>query len=157
MKKLFTLITFVIFCNVFIYAQPLWNWQNPSPQGNYLYSVDLPTNNIGFAVGDYGTIIKTIDAGTTWTVQVSGTSENLRSVNFVNSITGYAVGESGIILKTIKIKKNIYYKDILDELENIGNIVTNKLKEYDNNNKLLNNSIEIDESLEKFIYFLSNV
>jgi hypothetical protein len=51
-------------------------------------------------VGDYGTILKTINGGTNWTAQTSGTIINLWSVYFTSFDTGYAVGEAGTILKT---------------------------------------------------------
>jgi photosystem II stability/assembly factor-like uncharacterized protein len=39
-------------------------------------------------------------ANIVWTQQVSGTSQNLRGLNFVNDLTGWACGYSGVILKT---------------------------------------------------------
>ena len=36
-----------------------WFWQNPYPQGNRLHSVKFIDANIGWAVGDCGTIIRT--------------------------------------------------------------------------------------------------
>lgn len=43
-------------------------------------------------VGYGGTILKTTDGGQTWITQVSGTSNELRSVFFTDVNTGYAVG-----------------------------------------------------------------
>ena len=48
-----------------------------------------------------GTILKTIDGGTTWTTLSSGTTNDLNSVYFTDANTGYAVGDTGTILKTI--------------------------------------------------------
>jgi photosystem II stability/assembly factor-like uncharacterized protein len=56
--------------------------------------------NIGYAVGDEGVIIKTIDYGNTWTTQVSGTSIDLLSVCLTSSTTAYVSGVNGTILKT---------------------------------------------------------
>ena len=47
-------------------------------------------------VGDTGTIITSSD-GSSWTSRTSGTTHNLRGINYVNS-TFMAVGESGTIL-----------------------------------------------------------
>ena len=62
-------------------------------------------NNSGYAVGDSGIILKTMNAGTTWNTLSSGTTDNLTSIFFTDSNTGYAVGGdlygAGIILKTI--------------------------------------------------------
>lgn len=64
-----------------------------------LFHTDFINDNVGFAVGEYGTILKTIDGGVNWTVK-NPTTKHLRGVDFVDLNTGYVVGESGIILKT---------------------------------------------------------
>jgi photosystem II stability/assembly factor-like uncharacterized protein len=55
---------------------------------------------VGWAVGDGGTILNTSDGGTNWAAQTSGTIKRLRSVHFTNAQVGWAVGEDGTILKT---------------------------------------------------------
>jgi photosystem II stability/assembly factor-like uncharacterized protein len=64
---------------------------------NTIYFTDA---NTGYAVGDSGIIIKTINGGVSWTVQPSGTASHLMSVYFTDANTGYVVGDNGIILKT---------------------------------------------------------
>ena len=46
----------------------------------------------GWAVGVAGTIVHTADAGASWTLQASGTTEALNSVDFVDPWNGWAVG-----------------------------------------------------------------
>jgi hypothetical protein len=58
------------------------------------------TGNLGWAVGEYGSIVRTSNAGTSWEALVSGIEVPLRSVKFVNNNTGWAVGSEGNILKT---------------------------------------------------------
>jgi photosystem II stability/assembly factor-like uncharacterized protein len=75
-----------------------------------LNSVYFTNSSTGYAVGTDWTfgsdvILKTTNAGSSWTVQKSGGSSILYSVHFPDSSTGYAVGEDwvyggGIILKT---------------------------------------------------------
>jgi len=48
-----------------------WVWQNPLPQGNALYTPSFTDGNTGTAVGDNGTIIRTIDGGNNWIIQSS--------------------------------------------------------------------------------------
>ena len=62
-----------------------------------VYFVDAST---GFAVGNSGTIIKSIDGGETWTARVSGTNEDLESVSFIDASTGFTVG-TNVMLKTV--------------------------------------------------------
>ena len=77
-----------------------WNWMNPLPQGNDLKDIRFLDPSTGYAVGDGGTILKTLDGGFTWNRLVSGTIYDLTSVFFVNSNVGYVTGVS-FVLKTI--------------------------------------------------------
>ncbi|MCS7166084.1 MAG: YCF48-related protein [Gemmatales bacterium] len=47
----------------------------------------------GWAVGDDGLILHTIDGGQTWERQPSGTRAHLRAVQFLSPFVGYVVGE----------------------------------------------------------------
>ena len=67
---------------------------------NGIEFVYFPHTDTGYVVGDTGTILKTIDGGTTWIAQTSGTDNSLYAVSFADVSTGYAVGASGTILKT---------------------------------------------------------
>ncbi|HMQ69788.1 MAG TPA: YCF48-related protein [Ignavibacteria bacterium] len=77
-----------------------WYWKQPLPTGNKLNSVYFINNNTGFASGEYGTIIKTIDGGNKWSICQSVKSSDLNSIFFLNERDGYAAGNSGTILKT---------------------------------------------------------
>src|SRR5437773_10032700 len=77
-----------------------WHWQNPLPQGNNLRGASFVDANTGTVVGEYGTIVRTTDGGNSWTIQVSGTTQNLWAVSFKDSNEGTAVGEGGTILGT---------------------------------------------------------
>jgi len=67
-----------------------------------------PINNMvftspttGYAVGDFGYIIKSTNSGLSWNEQTSGTTSYLRDVDFFDDgINGVAVGEAGLILTT---------------------------------------------------------
>lgn len=54
---------------------------------------------IGWAVGECGSILKTIDGGDNWEKQESGTANHLVNIFFIDSSIGWVVG-GGIILKT---------------------------------------------------------
>ena len=65
MKKnvlLFTLL--FVFITFTSYSQ--WHWQNPYPQGHTLDDITFCNENIGWAVGEFGTILKTINGGENW-------------------------------------------------------------------------------------------
>ncbi|HEX9970654.1 MAG TPA: YCF48-related protein, partial [bacterium] len=65
-----------------------------------LKSVDFVDVSTGWAVGGGGTILKTIDEGSTWITQNSGVPGVLESVHFVDTKIGWTVG-GNVILKTI--------------------------------------------------------
>lgn len=67
MKAVLTVIISFIVLTKICSAQ--WFWQNPLPQGNTLHGVNFVSSTEGWAVGDYGTILKTTNGGTTWTSQ----------------------------------------------------------------------------------------
>ena len=71
MKTLLQILFFSLFVTQMCFAQ--WLLQNQST--NYpLSNVKFISTTVGWAVGDYGTIIKTTDGGTNWTPQTSGTT-----------------------------------------------------------------------------------
>ena len=90
MKILFTIALSVLIMGV--NAQN-FNWTaQESGTTDWLNDVQFFDNMNGWAVGDNGTIVATIDGGDTWTVQTSGTTEKLRSVYFLTRARGWAVG-----------------------------------------------------------------
>ena len=97
MKKIIILLILVYSS---IFAQSGWFWQNPLPQGNTLNSVFFYDTNSGWAVGNYGVILHTINGGSTWIAQNTVTHDLLYDVCFIDANTGWAVGDNGMILHT---------------------------------------------------------
>ena len=60
----------------------------------------LLDSGVGVVVGDAGTILKTTDAGMTWSPLTSGTTNALYDVYLFDATQGVAVGEQGLILRT---------------------------------------------------------
>jgi len=57
--------------------------------------------NIGWCVGETGTILKTIDGGINWISIETPINTTFNKVAFYNLYLGYAIGINGVILKTI--------------------------------------------------------
>lgn len=95
------LLLFSFFCIsiISLKAEDIISWQNPLLHGNTLYSTSFVDATTGWAVGAFGTIMKTTDGGKTWENQISGTTASLLSVSFVDKNNGWA-GGSNTILKT---------------------------------------------------------
>ena len=67
---------------------------------NRLLGAHFISNNIGWAVGDSGTAVTTINGGDTWSTKNVGTSVDLRDIRFAGTERGWAVGNSGVIRTT---------------------------------------------------------
>ena len=61
-----------------------WFWGDPRPQGQTLHGVAFagPT---GYATGDFGTLLKSVDAGHTWRGLATGLTESLRSIDLLSA------------------------------------------------------------------------
>ncbi len=83
-------------------GQTSWQWVNPLPQGNLLNGITSINQDTIFAVGDYGTIIRSSNGGTTWLVTptAGGMVEALFDVEFTAPTVGWAVGITGQAVRT---------------------------------------------------------
>ena len=68
--------------------------------GNMLHSTTFLTQNVGFAVGMFGTIIKVTGGGLDWTYKNYPTPYRLKGVYFTDYNNGVVVGDRGLIIKT---------------------------------------------------------
>lgn len=80
-------------------------WVFQEIKGDFYGDLCFPNNEIIYACGVQGSIVKSEDGGTTWTKQlrvngVFGKRIHLESIDFVDTKTGLAVGHDGLILIT---------------------------------------------------------
>jgi photosystem II stability/assembly factor-like uncharacterized protein len=73
-----------------------WNWGNPQPQGHTLRAVEFAGGR-GYAVGDFGTLLRTDDGGATWKGIPTGTTIDLAHLRVVDANT--VVIGSGCLLR----------------------------------------------------------
>lgn len=66
-----------------------------------LNDVCFSSVNIGYAVGEDGTILKTTNGSSLWTLQQSNTNLDIHSVFFLQDDLGFTAGNSGTAQKTI--------------------------------------------------------
>lgn len=76
-----------------------WATQNSGTTAD-LYSVWFKQGSEGWAVGDSGTILHTMDAGNIWTKVPSPVQSNFKEIRFFNDTLGFIVGTGGIIRTT---------------------------------------------------------
>jgi photosystem II stability/assembly factor-like uncharacterized protein len=72
-------------------SQSGWAWGNPLPQGNVLRAVDFAGGR-GYAVGDFGTVLRTDDGGTNWSGIRTGTIDDLSKLRVIDATTFVAGG-----------------------------------------------------------------
>lgn len=65
----------------------------------FMYGIDMFSSTNGFAVGEQGAIMSTVD-GVAWSPQTSTTTNILRGVSFISATAGWVTGENGTILGT---------------------------------------------------------
>lgn len=73
----------------------------PISKVSTLNSIYMHNENIGWSVGENGTILKTVDGGSNWISMDTPVNTNFTKVKFYDLNTGFAVADGGVILKTI--------------------------------------------------------
>ena len=66
--------------------------------GYDLFSVNFIKKRVGWAVGQYGIVLRTNNGGFKWEALSSGTNTNLNSIISLSEQELYAVGDRGLIL-----------------------------------------------------------
>ncbi len=87
-------------------------WQVTKNAGSIiepLYATQFTTSTIGWAIGEGGKILKTTDAGTTWSNHPSPTTNDLFGIHFISPSIGFIVGAQGTIYKTTNGGTNWIY------------------------------------------------
>lgn len=72
-----------------------WRWENPRPQGQFLYGIWGSAADDVYAVGDAGVIVR-FD-GTSWNVIPSGTGTDLENIWGKSPLSIFVVGDGGLI------------------------------------------------------------
>ena len=77
------------------------NWTATSyVQPSSYQDIFFTNENTGYIAGAVGSILRSTDAGNTFTPLVTGTTENLTRLTFLDENTGYASGTNGTVIRT---------------------------------------------------------
>ena len=87
MKKVYYILFLFLFPLTFLYPQ--WQWQNPLPQGNSINAVQYVTDDLFWACGFGGTLIKSTDGGNNWEVILLPEKLTVYDVFFINEQKGW--------------------------------------------------------------------
>ena len=80
-------------------SQSGWTWGSPTPQGNNLNALEFAGGK-GYAVGDFGTIVKTSDGGNTWEGLKSGLTTDLSKLRVIDGDTFVTGGGCTLLRST---------------------------------------------------------
>ncbi|TAL66893.1 MAG: T9SS type A sorting domain-containing protein [Bacteroidetes bacterium] len=94
MKHLITLLSLII-SSGFLYSE--WTWVNPLFQGDKLKEVRIKENNVTYAVGHAGVIMKSTDEGLTWQMMYIPINRRFNSIDISGQGDIVAVGDSGYV------------------------------------------------------------
>jgi photosystem II stability/assembly factor-like uncharacterized protein len=100
LKFIAAFFLFLFFYNI-SYSQTVWSTRFLSNQGiSDLRRIQFVNSLTGFSCGSAGVLIKTTNAGDTWTKINLGTNEFLTTLFFINENTGWIGGVNAFIRKT---------------------------------------------------------
>jgi photosystem II stability/assembly factor-like uncharacterized protein len=95
----FTFLVILFLIHNFLHGQPSSNWQmqNPTLPECNLKKVFFLNDSLGWIAGDNGTILKTTNGGSLWTIKDFITNQNLNGIHFSDSFHGCVVGKNKTI------------------------------------------------------------
>ena len=100
MKNTLLLILSIVLSSI-AFGQSTW-YEIPTGTTKKLNSIDFPSNNVGYIVGEDSTLLKTVNGGQTWVqlglngISILGLDDNFTDVDFIDENTGFLVsGYSG--------------------------------------------------------------
>jgi len=82
------------------------SWDVSNVTGDFFRGVDFPSNNIGYVVGEYGSVYKTTDVGTQWKQVRTGNSlfaspnKRFMDIAFWTDEVGFIVGTNNMVWRT---------------------------------------------------------
>ncbi len=130
MKKIYLIITVIIYSTIFIsntFGQSNWIWQSPLPTGNNLSKIKFVNEYTGYTVGANFTIAKTTDAGMNWFLINTNFDSvptgvilnyDISSIFFINSETGF-VGGNNLFKTTDGGNRWVYIEEPLNGINSI--------------------------------------
>lgn len=127
MKKLYLIFAMLYFSYSFGLAQWRIAFSSTYPSGTTFQSIYFVNENVGWAVGSDGIILKTTNGGNSWTQQVSNTTSTLYFIQALDENNLFACGGNRNFLKSTD-GGNTWSVSIIDVIpEPTGTIKKNKI------------------------------
>lgn len=92
----------LLYAGFFVKAEAVITKVQPKPieKRDYFFSIAAPSEQIAWAAGTAGKVVRTEDGGKTWVAQKTKTLENLQGIAVWDAQTAVVVGNRGVILHT---------------------------------------------------------
>lgn len=111
-----------------LFAQNIFDHRNPHYSSEQINHINF-FNNIGFAVGNHGLILKTADNGLNWFEQYINTSANIKKVFLLDLSNSYVFDDSSRIYKTTNSGNNwVFTSSIFGKINDL--LFVNQSKGY---------------------------
>lgn len=104
-------------------------WNVVSSPTVTMSKMSFSSYSVGYVACSKGVVMKSTDAGNTWTYLNTGVSQKLNDIRFKNDSLGYVVGDSGTVLKTTNGGLT-WIKESFPNNNNIYKIIVLKKKAY---------------------------
>jgi photosystem II stability/assembly factor-like uncharacterized protein len=89
-------------------ASAQWTVEYQREKTDTYYGIAFPSATVGYICGAGGSILKTIDGGSTWVPQTSPVPDSFFDVFFLDVDNGWIVGDNGVIVYTTDGGANWY-------------------------------------------------
>lgn len=89
-----------LFSGFFALAQPEWHEVLDPPNGGRFDDVFFLNENLGWAAGNGGLVMKTIDGGLNWTLEAEFEGTYIRNIEFLTANTGFLGTLDNVFYKT---------------------------------------------------------
>ncbi|RMD91281.1 MAG: hypothetical protein D6813_07940, partial [Calditrichaeota bacterium] len=93
MNVKFKIVCFILTWISTLLAQQPWQWQNPKPQGNPLWDIQAVSSTVGYAAGEQGSFLKTVNAGIDWELLSFPRRIDINKIQFINENLGWVAGQ----------------------------------------------------------------
>ena len=101
-KQFCKAIAVIVFLSIALSSSGQWYLQHPYPTSSTLKAISFVDENEGWAAGDDGVVLHTLDGGLNWEIQHQNEVYDFHGIYFQNQTDGWGVGHKyvGVILKT---------------------------------------------------------
>ncbi|MFI5212211.1 MAG: hypothetical protein ACHQIH_04960, partial [Ignavibacteria bacterium] len=97
MNKILLSIALIFTVTLSVHSQNGWVWQNPLPQGNDMFDLELVNSTTAYALC-FNSVMKSTNSGNNWSIYYTPPGQINTSMHFINASMGFIVCDTGMVL-----------------------------------------------------------